>query len=149
MSKYKVGDKFIIELAEAYHVRPGETRAKGENIAGGSPVTLFRIKGFKAATWDDAGLDKLVRVVDPEPEELPFEPIRPKRGWRQLMENPGDLTEEELDRWNRIQQIPEEVRMMVDEEIKRIRTQVMLLEKNADILSDYVNGYPSERGLPF
>ena len=90
-----------------------------------------------------------MRVIDPKPGELPFEPMRPKRGWRQLMENPNDLTEEELDRWNRIQQIPEEVRMMVDDEIKRIRSQVMALEKIADTLSDYVNGYPSERGLPF
>ena len=144
MSKYKVGDKFIIELAEAYHVRPGEARAKGEDLAGGSPVTLFRIKGFKAATWDDSGLDKLVRVIEPDPQELPFEPMRPIRGWRQLMENPGDLTEEELDRWNRIQQIPEEVRMMVDNEIKRMKSQIVGLEKIVDTLSDYVNGFTKE-----
>jgi len=69
-----VGDKFIIELAEAYHVRPGEARAKGEDLPGGSPATLFRVKGFSACMWSDFGLDKLERYIEPAVGELIAEP---------------------------------------------------------------------------
>ena len=78
MSKYKVGDKFIIELGQAYHARPAEPKAKGENIV--PFVTIFRLKGFSAATWDDAGLDRLERYIEPEPCELE-DPKSTSDGW--------------------------------------------------------------------
>ena len=60
MSKYKVGDKFIIEIAEVY-----------ENILSGVDVfeaatsePLYRIKGFNSLVFDKNGLDKLEEVAD-------------------------------------------------------------------------------------
>lgn len=60
MSEYKVGDKFIIEIAEVY-----------ENVLGGIDVfeaatseTLYRIKGFNSLVFDKNGLDKLEEVAD-------------------------------------------------------------------------------------
>lgn len=79
MSKYQVGDKFIIELAQAYHVQPGESKARGEVLI--PYVTLFRAKGFSALTFDELGLDKLERyIVEPEPCELKPEQTEPD-GW--------------------------------------------------------------------
>lgn len=55
MNKYKVGDKFIIEIAEVY-----------ENVLNDIDVfdaatsePLYRIKGFNSLVFDKNGLDKL------------------------------------------------------------------------------------------
>lgn len=60
MSKYKVGDKFIIEIAEVY-----------ENVLSGVDVfeaatsePLYRIKGFNSLVFDKNGLDKLEEISD-------------------------------------------------------------------------------------
>lgn len=60
MSKYKVGDKFIIEIAEVY-----------ENVLSGVDVfesatsePLYRIKGFNSLVFDKNGLDKLEEIAD-------------------------------------------------------------------------------------
>ena len=60
MSKYKVGDKFIIEIAEVY-----------ENILSGVDVfeaatsePLYKIKGFNSLVFDKNGLDRLEEVAD-------------------------------------------------------------------------------------
>ena len=60
MSKYKVGDKFIIEIAEVY-----------ENVLSGVDVfetatsePLYRIKGFNSLVFDKNGLDRLEDVPD-------------------------------------------------------------------------------------
>ena len=60
MREYKVGDKFIIEIAEVY-----------ENILSGIDVfeiatskPLYRIKGFNSLVFDKNGLDKLEEVAD-------------------------------------------------------------------------------------
>ena len=60
MSKYKVGDKFIIEIAEVY-----------ENVLSGVDVfeaatsePLYRIKGFNSLVFDKNGLDRLEEVPD-------------------------------------------------------------------------------------
>lgn len=60
MSKYKVGDKFIIEIAEVY-----------ENVFSGVDIfeaatsePLYRIKGFNSLVFDKNGLDKLEEVAD-------------------------------------------------------------------------------------
>ena len=60
MSKYKVGDKFIIEIAEVY-----------ENVLNSVDVfeaatsePLYRIKGFNSLVFDKNGLDKLEEVAD-------------------------------------------------------------------------------------
>lgn len=50
MSKYKVGDKFIIEIAEVYE--------------GATSEPLYRIKGFNSLVFDKDGLDKLEEVPD-------------------------------------------------------------------------------------
>lgn len=58
MSKYKVGDKFIIEIAEIY-----------ENILNGidalaTSEPLYKIKGFNSLVFDKNGLDKLEEIAD-------------------------------------------------------------------------------------
>ena len=60
MSKYKVGDKFIIEIAEVY-----------ENVLSGVDVfeaatsePLYKIKGFNSLVFDKNGLDRLEEVPD-------------------------------------------------------------------------------------
>lgn len=56
MSKYKVGDKFEIEIAQVI-----------ESVeAGGN--TLYRIKGFNALIFDDHGLNKISKVEPENPE---------------------------------------------------------------------------------
>lgn len=51
MSKYKVGDSFIITIAEV-----------SEGAQSKNP--LYRIQGFDSLTFNDRGLDKLDRVRD-------------------------------------------------------------------------------------
>ena len=60
MNKYKVGDKFIIEIAEVY-----------ENVVSGIDAfeaaisePLYRIKGFNSLVFDKNGLDKLEEIED-------------------------------------------------------------------------------------
>ena len=61
MNKYKVGDKFIIEIAEVC-----------ENVLSGIDVfetvtsePLYRIKGFNSLVFDKNGLDKLEKLKKP------------------------------------------------------------------------------------
>ena len=63
MSNYKVGDKFIIEIAEVY-----------ENVLSGIDVfeaatsePLYRIKGFNSLVFDKNGLDKLEKSKESLP----------------------------------------------------------------------------------
>ena len=67
MSKYKVGDKFIIEIAEVY-----------ENVLSGIDVfeaatsePLYRIKGFNSLVFDKNGLDKLEEIEDKKNDIAP------------------------------------------------------------------------------
>ena len=53
MSKYKVGDKFILEVGESY------TTEMPFGNEEGSPITLYKAKGFNSLVFDDYGLDKL------------------------------------------------------------------------------------------
>ena len=60
MNKYKVGDKFLIEIAEVY-----------ENVLNDIDVfeaatsePLYKIKGFNSLVFDKNGLDKLEEVAD-------------------------------------------------------------------------------------
>ena len=46
MDKYKVGNKFVIEIEEIVN-------------ASANPYTLYKIKGFNSLVFDDNGLDKL------------------------------------------------------------------------------------------
>jgi len=143
VSKYKVGDKFIIELAQEYHVRPGEPKAKDESII--PFATLFRLKGFTAATWDDNGLDRLERYVEPKPEpELHLwakSPYRAFRPYQVLLTEPDDLTEGERIRLERIRRIPASVRAAKLEYMKALREEVILLEAKLDAASDYLEGF--------
>ena len=45
MSKYNVGDKFLIEIEEKY--------------SGSNTSPLYRVKGFRSLIFDNNGLDKL------------------------------------------------------------------------------------------
>ena len=67
MSKYKVGDKFIIEIAEVY-----------ENVLSGIDAfeaaisePLYRIKGFNSLVFDKNGLDKLEEIEDKKNDIAP------------------------------------------------------------------------------
>ena len=51
MSKYSVGDKFVIEIGEVF---TGDFSVK-EN-------TLYRVKGFRSLVFDKTGLDNLERL---------------------------------------------------------------------------------------
>lgn len=53
MSKYKVGDKFILEVGESY----GAKMPLGAETD--SPMTLYKAKGFNSLVFDDNELDKL------------------------------------------------------------------------------------------
>lgn len=50
MSKYKVGDKFIVEIEEIYN---------GDLVKHEEHMHLYRIKGFNSLVLDEYGLDKL------------------------------------------------------------------------------------------
>ena len=67
MSKYKVGDKFIIEIAEVY-----------ENVLSGihgfkatTSEPLYRVKGFNSLVFDKNGLDKLEEIEDKKNDIAP------------------------------------------------------------------------------
>ena len=73
MSKYKVGDKFIIEIAEVY-----------ENVLSGIDVfeattsePLYKIKGFNSLVFDKNGLDKLEKSKNSLP--IPYSEAYKKR----------------------------------------------------------------------
>lgn len=51
--KYKVGQKFVVEIESAYKFAIGSTTG---------PALLYRIKGFNSLVFDEDGLDKLVPV---------------------------------------------------------------------------------------
>ena len=63
MNKYKVGDKFLIEIAEVY-----------ENVLNGIDAfeaaisePLYKIKGFNSLVFDKNGLDKLEKLKESLP----------------------------------------------------------------------------------
>ena len=59
MSKYKVGDKFIIEIEKIY-----ESSLKGIDVFEDITEPLYKIKGFNSLVFDKNGLDKLEEVAD-------------------------------------------------------------------------------------
>lgn len=56
MSKYKVGDKFVIEIAQVFERATSERKP------------LYRIKGFRSLVFDDYGLRLLKKIEPVEPE---------------------------------------------------------------------------------
>ena len=59
MSKYKVGDKFIIEIEKIY-----ESSLKGIDVLEDMTEPLYKIKGFNSLVFDKNGLDRLEKVAD-------------------------------------------------------------------------------------
>lgn len=59
MSKYKVGDKFIIEIENVY-----ESSLKGIDVFEDMTEPLYKIKGFNSLVFDKNGLDRLEEVAD-------------------------------------------------------------------------------------
>ena len=59
MSKYKVGDKFIIEIEKIY-----ESSLKGIDVFEDMEEPLYKIKGFNSLVFDKNGLDRLEEVAD-------------------------------------------------------------------------------------
>lgn len=53
MSKYSIGDRFVIEISEIY-----ESKSK-------APRELYRMCGFRSLIFDESGLDKLEMVKEP------------------------------------------------------------------------------------
>lgn len=83
MSKYKVGDKFIIEIAEVY-----------ENVLSGIDVfeaatsePIYRIKGFNSLVFDKNGLDKLEKSKE-------FLPIPYSEAYKKGMNDTWDIARE-------------------------------------------------------
>lgn len=60
MSKYKVGDKFIIEIAEVYE----NVLSSVDVFEAATSEPLYKIKGFNSLVFDKNGLDRLEEVVD-------------------------------------------------------------------------------------
>ncbi len=56
MSKYKVGDKFILEIGESYATE------MPFGVEDGSPMNLYKAKGFNSLVLDAKGLDKLEKL---------------------------------------------------------------------------------------
>lgn len=59
MSKYKVGDKFIIEIEKIY-----ESSLKEIGVFEDITEPLYKIKGFNSLVFDKNGLDRLEEVPD-------------------------------------------------------------------------------------
>lgn len=57
MGKYKVGDKFIIEIEKIY-----ESSLKGIDVFEDMEEPLYKIKGFNSLVFDKNGLDKLEKT---------------------------------------------------------------------------------------
>lgn len=57
MSKYKVGDKFIIEIEKIY-----ESSLKGIDVFEDMAEPLYKIKGFNSLVFDKNGLDKIEKI---------------------------------------------------------------------------------------
>ena len=67
MSKYKVGDKFIIEIAEVY-----ENELSGiYSFKATTSEPLYRVKGFNSLVFDKNGLDKLEEIEDKKNDIAP------------------------------------------------------------------------------
>ena len=60
MSKYKVGDKFIIEIAEVYE----NVLSSVDVFEAATSEPLYKIKGFNSLVFDKNGLDRLEEVAD-------------------------------------------------------------------------------------
>lgn len=56
MSKYKVGDKFIIEIAEVFESEDGSCLSENN---------LYRLTGFKSLVMSDSSLDRLEPINTP------------------------------------------------------------------------------------
>lgn len=85
MSKYKVGDKFIIEIAEIY-----------ENILNGidalaTSEPLYKIKGFNSLVFDENGLDKLEKSKESLP--IPYSEAY-RKGMNEGMNDAWDIARE-------------------------------------------------------
>ena len=63
MSKYKVGDKFIIEIAEVYE----NVLSSVDVFEAATSEPLYRIKGFNSLVFDKNGLDKLEKLKESLP----------------------------------------------------------------------------------
>ena len=61
MSKYKVGDKFIIEIAEVYE----NVLSDVDVFEAATSEPLYRIKGFNSLVFDKNGLNKLEKLKKP------------------------------------------------------------------------------------
>lgn len=57
-----------------------------------------------------------------------------------LLQQPEDMTEDEKERFKRIQSIPEVVRKVLQKEVNRLLDEMMELEKQLDTLVNYLNG---------
>lgn len=122
MSKYKSGDKFILEI-ESDH---------GDGWYG--------IKGVEHLIEPEAMLDKLDRffyIPHPFEEESKIEVYR---GWQVLMEEPDDMTPDEKKRLKRIKAIPSVAFNAARDREELIREQINQLENESDQLFDFLNG---------
>lgn len=55
-TKYKPGNKFVVEVAEVYQRTPKRDNER--------PDTLYRMRHFSSLVFDEAGLDKLERYKE-------------------------------------------------------------------------------------
>lgn len=78
MSKYNVGDKFILEVGESYTT---EMLFGNEE---GSPIRLYKAKGFKSLVFDENGLDKLEKMEEELP--IPYDEAEYNRGLQDAWE---------------------------------------------------------------
>lgn len=74
------------------------------------------------------------------PKETEFPELCRYRTANELLEEPDDMTSEEMDRLVRIRAIPELVKILLHKEIGRITAEIMERERQRDTLIDYLNG---------
>lgn len=84
-------------------------------------------------------MDKDTAVIEVHAKAEDIPPIEPINSVAQLMEIP-ELTEEEQARADRADAIPWPVRMVVAKRIDELTAQVMELERERDILCEYLAG---------
>lgn len=80
-------------------------------------------------------------ITEGEKERLPLlEYNMTYRTGDVLLQQPEDMTEDEKERFKRIQTIPEVARKVIQKEINRLVDEMMELEQQLDTLVNYLNG---------
>ena len=124
MSKYKLGDKFILEIGSVHDDGWYGIKRLDENFI--EPEIM---------------LDKLERYYPhPFEEDVATVAVKKYRPWHQLLKEPADMTQDEKERLARIKAIPSVAFEAARKREVVLWEQIRAFEKERDELSDFLNG---------